>query len=117
MANARNTMPLPAVALMGITLALAACAQDRGTYMMKSGAANVSNEELSQTKERCQSTASAFGFTLGDTSVSGTRPPLPGRIGTRNSVTRQEADLYRLCMNDRGYGKITGEKTEAPESE
>jgi len=116
MTDVRNSMRLPAVALMGATLALAACAQDRGTYV-KSDGTYVSNEELTQTKERCQSAASAFGFTLGDTSVGGTRPPLPGRIGTRNSVMRQEANLYRLCMNDRGYGRVTSEKASAPESE
>jgi len=116
MTDVRNSMRLPTVALMGATLALAACAQERGTYV-KSDGTYVSNEELTQTKERCQSTASAFGFTLGDTSVGGARPPLPGRIGTRNSVMRQEADLYRLCMNDRGFGKVTAEKAKGSVSE
>jgi hypothetical protein len=116
MIRARNTVRLPAIAVMGAALALAACAQERGTYM-KSGGTNVSNDELAQTKERCHSASSAFGFTFGDTNLGRNRPPLPGRIGTRNTVTRQEADLYRLCMNDRGYGQVTAEKAKTPESE
>lgn len=114
MPDQRNTI-LPAVVLAGAALVLAACAQDRGSYM-KSGS-NVSNVELDQTKEGCQDASSSFGFAFGNPNVGPDRPRLPGTLGTRNTVTRQEADLYRLCMNDRGYGRVDAEKAAGSETE
>lgn len=113
MLNARDRT-WPVALLAGVAIALSACARNQGDYVKSD--TTVSNVHLQQTKERCVAESTAFGFT---TAGSGgvARPALPGSLDTRRTVARREADLYRLCMNERGFGKVTAAGSVEQEAE
>lgn len=89
---------------LGLAATLAACAG--GPSFWHEDGASSPTLKLARAKEQCTAVSRDYDFaTLEDVSAW-TRP---GSVGNRSASARRQADLHRLCMNERGYRKGVAE--------
>ena len=88
-----QTAPLPMLAALAV--GLAGCAPDYPWYRE-----GMTEAQLKQDMEECYAQARSYGFLNPDRNGA----LEPGRTG--RVVARDEGDLFRACMNARGYARV-----------
>lgn len=108
MTGAPRNLVLGALALAGLTLA--ACSA--GSLWVKEG---LTREELTSDSKACLKETGDYGFLdFESTSYPGAGPGTESSYSSRGSLL--QADLYRLCMWERGYSyKRASPPEETPE--
>lgn len=81
--------------LLALALALGACGQ-RMTWSKE----GVTADELKRDQKACLAEANSYGFLTG-----GGADTMGAMAGSSAVDTRQQGDIYRLCMAKRGYSQ------------
>jgi hypothetical protein len=94
MARKRHRLGGPALAVAA--LALVACSHQRMIWTKE----GLTQDELRRDQKACLAEADSYGFLQGGGSDS-----MGGMAGSSTAATRQQGDIYRSCMNQRGYSQ------------
>ena len=94
--------------LSGLSFMLVACA-DKEIPWYREG---MTAQQLKQDQDECSAQAQNYGFVNPRLSSPANNPDVGGGSGGRVSV-QNEGDLFRTCMNARGYARVEPPKKPA----